>query len=297
MKSDKKLLIAFILNICFSIFEIIGGVFSNSVAIVSDAVHDFGDAISIGISYFLERISKKNPDNRYTYGYVRYSVLGAIITNIILIVGSIFVISSAINRFINPVDIDYNSMIIFAIFGVIVNFIALYFTKNGDSLNQKAVNLHMLEDVLGWVIVLVGSFIIKITGIYRIDSILSISVAIFILIHAINGLVKVIDLFLEKTPSNLDVDDIKNSLLKIKGIDDVHHIHIWSLDGVYNIATMHVVTNLKNINKIKCSVKEELIKFGISHSTIEIENSDYDCEDVYCHIEGNNDNNNHHHHH
>lgn len=297
MKSDRKILIAFILNICFSIFEIVGGIMSNSVAIISDAVHDFGDAISIGISYFLEKISKKNPDNRYTYGYVRYSVLGSIITNIILIVGSIFVISSAINRFINPVDINYNSMIIFAIFGVIINFIAVYFTKDGSSLNQKAVNLHMLEDVLGWVIVLIGSFIIKITGIYRIDSILSISVAVFILIHAIKGLVKVVDLFLEKIPSSLNMDDIRDNLLKIKGIDDVHHIHIWSLDGTNNIATMHVVTNLKNINKIKCSVKEELIKFGISHSTIEIENSDYDCEDVYCHIEGNNDNNNHHHHH
>ena len=161
MKSDKSILGAFLLNISFSVFEFFGGIFTNSVSIMSDAIHDFGDAISIGISYFLEKISKKSPDYKYTYGYVRYSVLGALFTNIILILGSVLVLISALKRFINPVSVNYDGMIVFAIFGVIVNLGAAYFTKKGDSLNQKAVNLHMLEDCFGWIIVLIGSFVIK----------------------------------------------------------------------------------------------------------------------------------------
>ena len=161
MKTEKNILIAFLLNISFSLFELIGGMFTNSVAIVSDAIHDFGDSISIGISYFLEKKSKKKPDNKYTYGYTRYSILGAIITNSILITGSILVIINAVERIINPTEINYDGMIIFAVFGVIINFFAAQFTKEGDSLNQKAVNLHMLEDVLGWIVVLIGAIVIQ----------------------------------------------------------------------------------------------------------------------------------------
>ena len=158
MKTEKNIFIAFILNLAFSVFEFIGGAISGSVAIMSDAIHDLGDATSIGISYFLEKKSKKKPDDNYTYGYIRYSVIGSIITTAILIVGSIFVILESIKRIINPIQIDYSKMILLAIVGVVVNFIAAYVTKEGDSLNQKSVNLHMLEDVLGWVVVLVRSF-------------------------------------------------------------------------------------------------------------------------------------------
>ena len=147
MKTEKNILIAFLLNISFSIFELIGGLFINSIAIMSDAIHDFGDALSILISYILERKSKKKPDNKYTYGYLRYSTLGALITTIILITGSIFVITNSVKRLISPEVINYNGMILFAIFGTVINYIAALYTKEGDSLNQKAVNLHMLEDV------------------------------------------------------------------------------------------------------------------------------------------------------
>ena len=145
MKSEKNIFIAFILNLAFSVFEFIGGIFTGSVAIVSDAIHDFGDAAGIGISYFLEKKSKKQPDEKHTYGYARYSVIGSLITTFILLFGSVTVIYNAINRLINPSEIDYNGMIIFAVVGVCVNFCAAYFTRDGDSLNQKAVNLHMLD--------------------------------------------------------------------------------------------------------------------------------------------------------
>jgi len=199
MKSEKNILIAFILNLGFSIFEFFGGIFTNSVAIISDAIHDIGDAISIGISFFLEKTSKKKPNDQYTYGYVRYSIIGSLITTVILLVGSIFVVYNAVIRIMNPVNINYNGMIIFAVIGAIINFLAAYFTKDGDSLNQKSVNLHMLEDVLGWVVVLIGAFVMKFTNIRVIDPVLSILVALFIFKQAFNNLKIIINLLLKKT--------------------------------------------------------------------------------------------------
>lgn len=296
MKTERNILIAFLLNLFFSVFELIGGIFTNSIAIISDAVHDFGDSISIGVSYFLEKKSKKKPDNKYTFGYTRYSVLGAIITNTILIIGSILVIYNAILRVINPVEINHNGMIIFAIVGAVVNFIAAYATKEGDSLNQKAVNLHMLEDVLGWIVVLIGAIVIKFTNFTLIDPILSILVAIYILIHALKSYKKIFNLFLEKTPEDIEIDELKEHILKIKEVDGIHHIHIWSMDGINNYATMHIVTETKNIKELKQSIKEELNEHGISHSTIEIERKDECCKEEECHIKEANHKHHHHHH-
>ena len=255
MKSDKNILIAFFLNLLFSLIEILGGIFTNSIAIISDAIHDFSDALSIGISYFLERKSKKKPDNIYTFGYMRYSLLGAIITNTILISGSIIVIYNAFLRLINPIPINYDGMIIIAFFGVLINFLAAYFTKDGHSFNQKAVNLHMIEDVLGWGIVLIGALLIKYTKINTLDSIMSILVAIYIFIHAIKSFKEILDLFLDKIPSNLSLEKIKKHLMKIDGVLDVHHVHLWSIDGVNNYATMHVVTENKDLINLKKQLK------------------------------------------
>lgn len=297
MKTEKNILTAFILNIAFSIFELIGGIFTNSISIISDAVHDFGDALSIGISLVLEKISKKNPNETYTYGYVRYSVLGALITTIVLTLGSVFVIIGGINRILNPETINYNGMIIFAIFGVIINFFAAYFTREGESLNQKAVNLHMLEDVLGWVVVLIGSILMKFTDISLIDSIMSIGIALFILINAFKNMKSILDLFLEKTPKNISVEEIKKHLLEIKGVIDVHHVHIWSIDGYNNYSTMHIVTDEKNIKELKNKIREEMNEHGICHSTIEIEDKDDICDEKECEVKANNEIGHHHHHH
>lgn len=294
MKTEKNILIAFILNISFSIFELLGGFFTNSVAILSDSVHDFGDALSIGISYFLEKKSKKKADNKYTYGYTRYSVLGGVITTTILLVGSILVIVNAVKRLFNPVEINYSGMIVFAIVGVVLNFIAAYVTREGDSINQKAVNLHMLEDVLGWVVVLIGSIIMNFTDIKIIDSIMSIGVSSFILIHALKNLKKVLDLFLEKTPDDIDIDDLKKHLLKIKDVEDIHHIHVWSMDGYNNYATMHIVTKSDNIKHVKQEIRKELEEHSICHSILETE--DEACDDKECHVDFHYDTHHHHHH-
>jgi len=295
MKTEKNILVAFILNVLFSIFELVGGLFTGSIAILSDSLHDLGDALSIGLSYFLEKKSKKKPDNNYTYGYIRYSVLGSIITSTILFVGSIFVIVESIKRFVNPTVINYDGMIVFAVFGVVVNLIATYFTREGDSLNQKAVNLHMLEDVLGWIVVLMGSILMRFTNIVYIDSILSILVAIFILINAYLNLKQVVDLFLEKTPGDIDIKDIESKLLKIDGVCGVHHIHIRSIDGYNNYATLHVVVK-KYSHEIKNKLKEELEHNNIKHSTIELELVDEECDDKKCHIDAKKHDHHHHHH-
>lgn len=297
MKTERNILVAFILNLSFSILEMIGGFFTNSVAIISDAVHDMGDSFSIGVSYFLEKKSKKKPDSKYTYGYVRYSVLGAIITNTILVSGSVLVIYNALMRIVNPVDINYNGMIIFAIFGVIINFLAAYFTREGDSLNQKAVNLHMLEDVLGWGVVLIGAIVIKFTEINLIDSLLSIGVACYVLYNALISFKDIVDLFLEKVPSNINVSELQEHLLKMKNIDDVHHVHVWSIDGVNNYATMHVVSKVKNTSDLKKEIREELGEHGINHVTIEIDEDKDDCSEVECEIKHDKHSHHHHHHH
>ena len=295
MKTQKNILIAFILNLSFSIFEFFGGIFTKSVAILSDSIHDLGDALSIGISYFLERKSKKKADKKYTYGYIRYSVLGGVITTTILLIGSILVIINAIQRFINPVEINYNGMMIFAVVGVVLNFLAAYVTREGDSINQKSVNLHMLEDVLGWVVVLIGAIIMNFTDIKIIDPIMSIGVALFILINALKNLKRVLDLFLEETPDNVDIDELKEHLLKIKDVEDIHHIHVWSIDGFNNYATMHIVTKSEDVKNVKKEIREELAEHNICHAILETE--DEVCDDVECNIEFHNEGHHHHHHH
>ena len=281
MKTERNILIAFILNLAFSTFEFIGGILTGSVAIVSDAVHDIGDAASIGISYFLEKKSKKKPDNNYTYGYARYSAVGGAITTLILLIGSIAVIYNAVQRIITPTEINYNGMIVFAIIGACVNLGAAFFTRHGDSLNQRAVNLHMLEDVFGWIVVLIGAVLMRFTDFTLLDPIMSVGVAMFIIINAVKNLKEITDLFLEKAPDGIDIDEIKEQLSAIDEVLDVHHIHIWSIDGQNNYATMHIVTK-GDFSEIKEKVREELQEYGISHTTLEFESENEQCYHKHC---------------
>ncbi len=277
-KEEKNILVAFFLNMGFSIFELIGGILTFSVSIISDAIHDAGDALSIGISYFLERKSNQKSDEIYTFGYRRYSTLGALITTIILLVGSSLVIYNSILRLFNPVEIKYDGMILIAIFGVIINFLATYFTKDGKSLNQHAVNLHMLEDVLGWIVVLIGSIIIKYTNIYYIDSLMSIVISIFLIIESFKNLKEIVDLLLEKVPSNISVNDVKKKVFEIQEVKDIHHIHLWSMDGNKIYATMHIVSDCN----IKDKVRNKLKEMDIFNVTIEMESTKEKCLHKEC---------------
>lgn len=297
MKTEKNILVAFVLNLGFSVFEFFGGLLTGSVAILSDALHDIADAASIGISWFLEKKSKKQPDETYTYGYARFSVLGGIITTCILMVGSLLVVFNAIGRIIHPTSINYDGMIVFAVVGVCVNLAAAFVTRKGDSLNQKAVNLHMLEDVLGWVVVLAGAVIMRFTDITIIDPLMSIGISVFIFVNAAGNLKQITELFLEKTPQGVDIPELKTHICNLEGVLDVHHIHVWSMDGHRNCATMHIVTNGDHAS-VKKTVREELAEHGIFHVTLELEREDEHCDEIscavkYCHVSGHH---NHHHH-
>ena len=296
MKTEKNILLAFILNFAFSVFEFIGGIFTGSVAIISDAVHDIGDATSIGVAFFLEKKSKKQPDEKYTYGYARYSVIGSVIPTLILLFGSVMVIYNAVLRIITPTTINYNGMIIFAVIGVIVNLCAALLTREGKSLNQKAVNLHMLEDVLGWIVVLVGAIVMRFTEISIIDPIMSIGVAVFILVNAIKNLSDVLEIFLEKTPHDISIRELKEHICEIDGVVDIHHIHAWSIDGHNHYATMHIVAS-GDFHDIKDKIREELREHGIGHVTLELESVGEHCHDEHCHLEHTNSPGHRHRHH
>ena len=270
MKSEKNILIAFILNLLFSFFEFFGGFITGSSAILSDAVHDLGDAASIGVSWLLEKKSRRQADVEHSCGYIRYSVLGSLVTTFILILGSAAVVLSGIGRMISPIAIHYDGMILFAVVGVLINGFAAFFTREGDSLNQKAVNLHMMEDVLGWVVVLAGAVVMRFADIVWLDPVLSIAVAVYILIKALPNLKTVINLFLEKTPDDIHIPELMERLSSIEGIEEIHHIHIRSLDGYHHCANMHIVTQADPA-PIKEKVRDVLMQYNIVHATLETE--------------------------
>ena len=279
MKTQHSIFLAFILNLFFSVFELLGGLFTGSVAIISDAIHDAGDAASIGISWFLEKKSKRQADGVYTYGYSRYSVLGGFITTVILLFGSVAMITNGICRLIKPMPINYSGMLLFAIVGVIVNTCAAFLTHKGETINQKAVSLHMLEDVLGWVVVLIGAVIMRFTNWAFLDPLMSIGVSSYILFHALKNLGQIGNIFLEKSP--IDPVQLRDQLLKIPGIQDIHHLHIRSIDGHNHCATMHIVTDRP---EVKAAVRHALHDLGICHATLELEAPGEQCPDPHYHI-------------
>lgn len=283
MKSEKRILLAFLLNLLFAVFEFFGGIVTGSVAILSDALHDIGDAFGIGTSFFLEKKSKKGPDEVYTYGYRRFSVLGGVITTLLLLFGSVAVIASAIGRIIEPVAIRYDGMILFAVVGVFVNLFAAVCTREGGSLNQRAVNLHMVEDVLGWIVVLIGAVVMRFTDLAILDPLLSFAVALYIFLHACKNLFSVLPLFLLKTPKGLSTEKIKQSLLSLPDVKDVHHMHLWSLDGQQNFATLHAVI-AKDTREIKAAIREKMAECGVGHVTVEIEEEGEPCQEISCRI-------------
>ncbi len=284
MKKEKSILAAFLLNLAFSLFEFFGGLLTGSVAILSDSVHDAGDAMSIGVSYFLEKKSTKEADDRYTYGYGRYSVIGGAFTTLILILGSFGMICAAIKRLISPTDIHYDGMILFAFVGISVNFLAAYLTRGGDSVNRRAVSLHMLEDVLGWAVVFVGAVIMRFTDLTVIDPVMSVCTSTVILVGAIRNMCEVIRIMTDRIPSGMTPDSIRNELLSIEEVADVHHIHVRSIDGNVVSASMHIVIN-GDMKGTKHLARHKLAEIGIRHATIETEAVGEECADTACILE------------
>jgi len=273
--ADENILTAFILNFVFVIIELVGGILTNSVAILSDAVHDLGDCAAIGCAYVLERISKRGADERYTYGYGRYSLVSALITALILVAGSALIIYSSVRRLIDPQEIRAEGMLIIAVLGVIVNGAAVLKTSHGTGANERVISLHMLEDVLGWVVVLVGSALIWIFEIPIIDPILSLAVAAFILVCAVGNIKSVLLVLLERAPEDFDTAAYAAELMSVENVLDVHHVHVWTLDGNEPMATLHAVVpewmTSAQADTVRHSIEEKSESFGIDHLTVQLE--------------------------
>lgn len=269
MKTEHRIFLAFILNLSFSVFEFFGGIMTGSAAIISDSIHDLGDAISIGISYLFEKRSNKLPDKNFTLGYKRYSLLGSLITTLILIIGSSLLIYNSILRIFNPKIINYNGMIVLGIIGLVVNYLAAYFTHHNHSKNLKAVNLHMIEDVFGWAIVLIGAIIMKYTKFIILDAILSIILSIFIIYNAYKILKDILDIFILKTPKNINLQSIYEEINLITNVNNVRDIKIFSVDENINYAIVEMSFD-SNIDDIYEEIKLVFKKYNIENVSIKI---------------------------
>jgi len=271
---------AFFLNLGFTLLEIVGGILTNSVAILSDALHDLGDSLSLGMSLWLEHYSEKEASDQYSYGYRRFSLLGALINSVVLITGSIFVLFETVPRLLAPEATNAEGMIVLAVIGVAVNGLAVFKLSGGKSENIKVLSWHLLEDVLGWAAVLVGAIIIYFTEFYLIDPLLSVGITGLILWNVYRRLNSTLSLFLQGTPSNIDLSEIKTRLLNISGVSSEHHTHAWSLDGELHILTTHLVM-VKNTEQSVVVVKERVRalanELGFSHVTVEIDFTEEDC--------------------
>ncbi|MCL6218855.1 cation diffusion facilitator family transporter [Zunongwangia pacifica] len=281
-QSGKNLKIAFFLNLGFTILEFFGGIYVNSVAIMSDAVHDLGDSLSLGTAWYLDKKSKKGADDNYSFGYKRFSLLGALINSIVLIGGSVYVISEAIGRLFNPQPSDAQGMIVFAIFGVLVNGYAAWKLSSGNSLNEKTVSWHLMEDVLGWVAVLIVAIVLNFTDNEYLDPALSILITLYILYNVILRLKETLYIFLQGVPKEIKAEKIKNDILKINNIDSLHHTHIWSLEGEHHVFSSHIklkdISDFEELVAIKKQVKAILKEYHFDHYTIETELDHESCD-------------------
>jgi len=279
--STGDLRLAFFLNLSFTIIEIAGGIWTNSLAILSDAIHDLGDSLSLGMAWYLETYARKDKDKKYSYGYRRYSLLSALINTVVLIVGSVFILSRAVTRLFNPEPVNAKGMILFAVLGIIVNGLAMLRLRGGKSLNAQVVAWHLIEDVLGWVAVLIMSIVLLFTDLYILDPIFSILITSFVLYNVIKNLRKTLALFLQAVPENMDLEKIENRLLAIDNVCSSHHTHIWSMDGEHHVLTTHLVveedTSQDEVLCIKEDINQLSKEMDFLHTTVEIEYGDEKC--------------------
>ncbi len=266
---------AFFLNLGFTLFEIIGGIYTNSLAITSDALHDLGDSISLGMAWYLEKHSQKESDQKYSYGYRRFSLLAALINTIILVVGSLYILTEAIPRLLRPEETNAGGMILLSIVGIAVNGMAVLRVRKGQSLNAQVVAWHLLEDVLGWIAVLIVSVSLLVTDLYILDPILSVLINLYVLYNVFGNLRKTLALFLQAVPDAYNLPNIEHALAKIRQVLSVHHTHIWSLDGEDHVLTTHLVVapdaNKDDLIRIKSAVREITSELSLAHSTVELE--------------------------
>ncbi len=281
-ESTANLGVALLLNVAFTIIELIGGLWTNSVAILSDALHDLGDSLSLLVAWYLERLSHQGRNATFTFGYRRFNTLGALITGLVLVVGSIVVIYEAIKRLWAPEAVYVPGMIGLAVLGVCINGIAAWRVWRGQrSLNEQMVAWHLFEDVAGWVVVLAGSIAMYFWHLPWLDALLSLGITIFILVNVVVRLYKALRVFLQAAPEEVDIEDIRGALIQLPVIRDVHHVHLWTLDGKYHVATFHVVVpstlSIGQWCDLRKTIRDQLKGLGIDHITVEFEPQGRPC--------------------
>ena len=279
--TSRNIRIVFILNLLFTAIEIIGGFWTNSMAILSDALHDLGDSFALGITLILDKLSHRVSDEKYSYGYQRFNLLAALINTIILVIGSIFIFSEAIPRLSHPEHSNAQGMVIFAIIGIAVNGAAALRLRGSKSQNTKIIAWHLLEDVLGWTAVLIVAFVLLFKDIHILDPLLSILITAYVLYNVLKNLKKTLSLFLQGVPEDIEIKKLEENILNQPRVKSVHHTHIWSLDGENHVLTTHVVvyknTTRIQISQIKKSIMALISGHHFEHTTIEIEYEDENC--------------------
>lgn len=279
--TSQNIRTAFFLNLGFALLEIVGGLWTNSLAILSDALHDFGDSLSLGVAWYLERYSHKSQDKTFTYGYRRFSLLGALINTIVLLAGSLYIITQAIPRLMNPQHSNAQGMALFALVGIGINGLAALRLRSEKSMNARIVAWHLLEDVLGWVAVLIVSIVMLFSDIHILDPILSILIAAYILYNVLRNLGKTLNLFLQAVPAQVDLAALGKQIESISGVVSTHHMHAWSLEGESHVLTLHVMVAedapREYVIELRRQIRELLKGRDLAYTTIEIEYGPDDC--------------------
>lgn len=274
---------AFVLNLVFAAVDLAGGILTGSVAIMADALHDFGDSLTLGLAWFLQKISSRGRSDTYTYGYGRLSLLSSLITGLVLFAGSVVILIQAVPRLWSPPsELHGWGMMGLSVFGIAVNGFAAFRLRRGATRNEKMLSWHLIEDVLGWAAVLIGSVVILLTGWGWVDAALAFGIAIFIGYNVITNLWETVSLFLQRTPENFEISAFAAELRSIPGVVDVHDVHVWTLDGARNILSLHVDVaeremSLSELGTLKRSIRAKASRLGHFHTTIEIESSETPC--------------------
>lgn len=277
----KNISTVFFINLIFTVIELIGGIMTNSMAILSDALHDLGDSLSLGISWYLSHFSEKKPSRAFSYGYRRFSLLAALINSFVLVIGSTVILFEAIPRLLEPEMPQVQGMLYLSILGIVVNGIAVLRLHGSSSLNAKVVGYHMLEDVLGWVAVLIVSVVLMFWNVPILDPLLSILFTAFILWNVIKVLGQTLKIFLQAVPDSIDLEEITQKFKNLPMIESCHDTHIWSLDGEHHILSTHIKTNtvlnMSERKQLRIDIDALLNAYQIKQSTVEFEYPNEDC--------------------
>ena len=277
MKAKYTVWLAFFLNLSYAIVEFIAGGIFGSSAVLADSVHDLGDAIAIGISAFLETISNREEDRRYTLGYKRFSLLGALVTSVILIIGSILVILENITKIFNPQPVNDEGILWLGIIAVSTNVLASLVVRKGKTKNESILSLHFLEDTLGWLAVILMAIILRFTDWYILDSLLSLVISIFILTKALPRFWSTLKIFLDAVPEGVETGDLEKDLETLTNVNSVNQLSIWSMDGLENNAIIHIcIKDWEKIMETKEAVRQFLEERGMQNITIEVDTSQSD---------------------